>query len=70
MNSDSVVAQNLRRIMDDRGFRYRSIAEKAGYSIGQFSSLLNGRRRVTADDIVRIADTLNISPNELFKKPA
>lgn len=43
-----------------------AIAKKAGYSIQQFSAMMNGRKIIKDTDILRIALALGVNPNELF----
>ena len=56
----------LCNIIKEKGLRKSYVANKAGYSTQQFSGILNGRRKVTYDDIIRISKVLNVTPNDLF----
>lgn len=49
-----------------KGLKQKSVAEKAGYSQQQFSNLLTGRKFFGANDVLRIAMALKVTPNELF----
>lgn len=60
------VAEYTRKIMNDKGLKQKSVAEKAGYSQQQFSNLLTGRKSFGANDVLRIAMALKVTPNELF----
>lgn len=60
------VAEYTRKIMNDKGLKQKSVAEKAGYSQQQFSNLLTGRKLFGANDVLRIAMALKVTPNELF----
>lgn len=60
------VAEYTRKIMNDKGLKQKSVAEKAGYSQQQFSNLLTGRKFFGANDVLRIAMALKVTPNELF----
>lgn len=66
MNSLETVVLNIRAIIDAKGLKHKAVAEKAGYSIQQFSSMLNGRKTIECDDLWRIANALEVTPNELF----
>lgn len=61
-----LVAQNVKRIINDEGFVQKRIAEKAGYSQKEFNNMLNGRKRICDCDVLKIANTLNVTPNDLF----
>ena len=62
----SIIAENIGRIIDERGLKKRAVAERAGFSQGQFSAMLNHRRVIRDSDVIAIANALNVSPNELF----
>lgn len=61
-----MVAENTRRIIEERGLKQKSVAEKAGYSPKVFNDLLNGRKIIRELDIVKISSALGVPPNELF----
>ena len=63
---DSVVAGNVRRIIQERGMKNKAVAEKAGYSESQFSAILSNRRVIKAIDVAAISDALGVTPNDLF----
>lgn len=60
------IVKNTRAIISKHGYKHKAIAEKAGYSVQQFSGMLNGRKLITWEDIMRISDALGVTPNELF----
>ena len=62
----SCTAENIRKIMDERGLKYSVIAERAGYSQGQFSAMINGRKVIKDTDVAAIAKALEVGPGELF----
>lgn len=61
-----VVAENTRKIINEKGLKQKAVAEKAGYTERVFSDLLCGRRRIETDDVIRITKALNVLPNELY----
>lgn len=65
-NYNSVVPRNIMRIIEKTGLKYRSVAEKGGYSPQQMSDMLNGRKIIKASDVLRLATALNVSVNDLF----
>lgn len=62
----SVVASNAKRIINERGYKQKAIAQIAGYDVKTFNNLLNGRKIMTDWDIIAISNTLGVTPNELF----
>lgn len=62
----SLIATNIKKIINSRGLKHLAVARKAGYTQGQFSNLLNGRKTITDEDILKICTVLNVQPNDLF----
>lgn len=50
----SVVANNARAFLQDFGLKQKAVAKKAGYSEGQFSALLCGRKRMGSEDVYSV----------------
>ena len=63
---NAVLPANILRIIDDRGLKQGFIAERAGYSKQQFSSMVNGRRIIKPCDALAIANALGVSMNDLY----
>lgn len=61
-----IVAENTNRIILEKGWKKQSVAAKCGYTLQQFSSMLHGRKIITALDVAKIADVLEVTPNDLF----
>lgn len=64
----SIVADNIRSIMDSRGLKHCAVAQRAGYSKAAFSNMLCGRKAISAIDIPRLADALGVDYNTLFAR--
>ena len=62
----NTVIHNINIIIGDKGLKKKSVADKAGYTRQQFSDLLNGRRTIKSDDVLRIAIALEVTPNDLL----
>lgn len=61
-----VVAENIRKIIAERGLKQKVVAEKAGYTERSFSDLLCGRKRIDTEDVIRIIKVLHVLPNDLY----
>ncbi|MGM9937132.1 MAG: helix-turn-helix domain-containing protein [Candidatus Ornithomonoglobus sp.] len=61
--------QNIKTIIERKGYKKKIIAAKMGYKENQFSDLLNGRRVVKLDDIIQLCDLLEVQPNDLIRRP-
>lgn len=66
--SFSIVAENTKRLIANRGLKQKAVAFKAGYDAKVFSAMLNNRKLIRDNDIVAIANALEVTPNELFGK--
>ena len=64
----SVIAENTKRIISDKGMKHKAIAAKIGMNEKQFSDLLNGRKIIRDTDIEALSVALNVTPNELFHR--
>lgn len=62
----NTVIKNIEAIIECKGLKKKSVADKAGYTKQQFSNLLNGRKTFKSDDIIRVAKALEVTPNDLF----
>lgn len=66
---ETILSKLMNRIDDiifEKGLKKQSVAAKCGYTLQQFSSMLHGRKIITALDIAKIADVLEVTPNDLF----
>ncbi|MCL2350594.1 MAG: helix-turn-helix domain-containing protein [Defluviitaleaceae bacterium] len=57
---------NVKRIIAERGLKQGAVAKKAGYTEKAFSNMLNGRKIISALDIVKISAVLGVTPNDLL----
>lgn len=64
----SIVAQNVRRILAEKGYKQCAIAEKSGIPPRSLSDMLNERRVIRAETIPLLARALEVEPNELFRQ--
>lgn len=60
-----LVYQKVKQYLEDHGIRQSFVAEKCNISLSTFNSMLNGKRKMYAEDLRLICLTLNVSP-ELF----
>ena len=66
----SIIAENVKRIIDEKCLSKGAIGRKAGYDIKKFSNMLNGRKIITDVDVMNIANVLDVEPNELYGFPS
>ena len=60
------ISENVQRILKERGLKKGAFAEKAGYTLQQFSRMMTGRAKIYWDDVLRLANALGVTPNELY----
>ena len=61
---NTVIADNIKNIIAEKGLKQGFVAEKAGLSPTDLSNMLNGRKIIRDDNI--IISWLSATPNELF----
>lgn len=62
----NIVANNIKRIINERGIKQKTAAELCGYSQKTFSAMLNGRKVIKSQDVIAFCNGLNVAPNELY----
>lgn len=61
-----MVAENTKKLIEEKGFKQKHVALLAGYTEKKFSAMLNGRSTIREMDVMRIANALEVTPNDLF----
>lgn len=69
MDSREVFATNLRRIRNAKGLSQDALAYDAGISRSYLSQLEKGVFYASLKIIEKLADTLDVEPAELLKRP-
>ena len=66
--SYNVLVNNIKAIIEKKGFKQGAVARRANFSESEFSNMLNERRKlIRAEYLPRIAHALEVDVNELFK---
>lgn len=55
----------IKRYLDENGIKYTFLAEKLGISMNILSPILNGKRKISADEYIEICRVLGL-PLEFF----
>ena len=63
----NVVAKNMKRIIEENGYKQTAIAQKSGFSDQQFSDMLYERKLIKAEYIPQFCVALRCTPNDLFQ---
>ena len=62
----NVIIENLRYILREKGMKQKHLAEKADISEKTMSAMMNGRREIHHEEIVRICNAIEVTPNDLY----
>lgn len=62
----TIIGQNIKKIINERGFKQKAIAKKIGMSEECLSACINGRKIIRTEYVGAICEALEVSPNELL----
>lgn len=65
---NSVVPENIKRIIKEKCYKQGLISKRAGYEEQQLTDMLNGRKIIKPCDVFAIADALEVNPEDLFRR--
>ena len=60
------VESNIKKIISEKGYLQKRVAELAGFDQKTFSNMLHGRGTLKAQYIPDIAKALGVTPNDIF----
>ena len=50
----------IKKFLDENGIKYSFVANGANIPVNSFSSMINGKRKMTAEEYVRICQVLQV----------
>ncbi|MDW7677743.1 MAG: helix-turn-helix transcriptional regulator [Bacillota bacterium] len=59
--------RNIKRAIVDKGMKYRFVAKETGIPYKSFSAAMNGRRRITVEELVKISQVLEVPVEKLVE---
>ena len=62
------VAENIQRLIKQKGLVQKEVATRAGFTATQFADMMHGRKTIKADYIPAIAEAIGVSAGELFEE--
>lgn len=62
----NICSEHINRIISEKGVKKQAVADRAGIPRKSFSAMLHDRKIITAEDIVKIALALDVTPNEIL----
>ena len=63
------INSKIARLIEEKGYKTSFVAKKAGIKPDLFSRALQGRRKITAGEFLRICETIGVDAN-VFKEGA
>ncbi|MGN1332085.1 MAG: helix-turn-helix domain-containing protein [Lachnospiraceae bacterium] len=67
-NGYEAIVSRIHLLIKEKGMKQCVVAERAGFTPNELSSILNDRKLLRVEHINPIAKALDVEPNELFKK--
>lgn len=58
--------ENLRVVRNEKGLSYQDMASKLGVSFQSYWMIENGKRGLSYETAIKIADALGTTPDEIF----
>ena len=62
-----VVQSKIAQYLEEQGIKQSWLAQKTGLTDNMISGILNGKRKMTADEFVRICKAIGKSPNDFME---
>lgn len=62
------INQKIEYIRRQKGILKSHIASKCGYKPSWYTAIANGKKRITVDDLQKIADALGVDVTVFFKE--
>lgn len=64
------IAENIKSYLKEKGIMFAAVADKTGMRRNSFTSCMNGNRKITVDEYVRICEALNVPLDQFAKTSA
>lgn len=61
------VYQRIREYIKNKGLTQTYVAKQMGYTLQTFNAMMNGKRKVYADDIIKLCKITGAEPNDFIK---
>ncbi len=70
LTTNEIIGQNILTILNKKSLTQAALAEKLGWTRQEVNKIVHGRKNVTAQELKKISDALNVSMEELVKEGA
>jgi len=61
------INEALNAYVSERGIKQNFISEKTGLSVDAVSRILNSKRKISAEEFLKICDAIDLDPRMLLK---
>lgn len=68
MFTSKTLVKNIRKTIDLKGLKQKTIAKNIGKTEQEFSNMLNFRSKINAEDVFYIAEALQVNINDLYQE--
>lgn len=68
MFTSETLVKNIRKTIDLKGLKQKTIAKNIGKTEQEFSNMLNFRSKINAEDVFYIAEALQVNINDLYQE--
>lgn len=58
----------VREYLDEHGIKQTALAERAGFRINTLNAMLNGHRKMYADDLAKICIALGVTAESIVRR--
>lgn len=60
----------IKEYINRMGLKLGAVAERAGIPLNTFSAMMNGKRKITAEEYFSICNALNVPLDEFYQRTA
>lgn len=61
-----MISERIYKIMGEKLLKQSLVAKAAGYGVKEFNNMLRGRKHISPEDILRLCEVLDVTPNEIY----
>ena len=62
------VYKAVREYLEENGIKQKFVAEKVGFNVKTFNAMMNGHRKMYADDLAAICIALNVTVDTFVRR--
>lgn len=55
--------ENIKKYLEEHGITQKFLCDKTGITPEKISNILNGKRKITGEELLKVAQALNVNAN-------